>query len=584
MVTFTGKLFCECPQAAGEIHFWCWGIRAMSCGRERDVRTLPGAGTGPASRLLDRASTFFGVGGRRAVFARQAPLSVTVALVVIAAAAFYPDTLAARSFQISLLVHAALFVASIAAPWDRLPPGASAAVPVLDCVAIGFTREAGGPSFNALSLLLVFPVIWLSVDRYRTGVFLAVAASVTSTVVPALVLNPGTTEQSMIRTIFLPLVMTLIAATAHVVARMLDHQRRTLVRKDEALARSAAESIRRQQLLEAVLSTVNVGVWVVDDEGQVLLTNSVLEADPALSCLVPGHRPGLFLSDGTTAVSQEDSPASRAAAGDVFTDELYWAGEGETRKAYSVTARSMRSHDGARAGAVVTFADVSALIRALAAKDDFVATVSHELRTPLTAILGYVELILDEPGHEDIEPELRVVERSAVRLLALVNDLLTAASEQVGLTLEETDVASVLAGVVTSCRPKAAVNGVDIVLDADQPLIARVDPARIRQMFSHLISNSITFSPDGGTIIARARRENGSLVCSIADNGMGMSKQEQGQVFTKLFRSERARETAIPGAGLGLPISKAIAEGHGGSIGLESTPDSGTTVTVSIPL
>ena len=553
-----------------------------------DRLDLP-AGGGSGSPWVDRMDAFLGGLGRRGkVVMSQLPLSATVALVVAATAVFHPESLADAGFRAALLAHAALFGLSVAVPWNRLPAGAYAVIPVLDCVAIGFTRETGGSNFNVLSLLLVFPVTWLAVDRNRAGVVLAAGAALLSTLLPAFALGNVPTQGAMIRTIFLPLVMAAIAVTAHVVAGTLYRQRETLVRKDEALADTAAESIRRQRLLDAVLSTVNVGVWVVDQDGRDVLTNKALQTDAALSGLAPSAiQPRLFEADRTTPVPPERFPTARAAAGETFTDALYWAGEGdagEDMRAYSVTARTMSSTDGNHAGAVITFAEVTALIRALSAKDNFVATVSHELRTPLTSILGYLELVLDEPGHEDIEDELKIVQRNATHLLGLVNDLIAVASERVELNLQETDVAGLLAGAVASARTHASGSGVELVLDVEEPLTARVDPGRIRQVFGNLVSNAIKFSPDGGRVIARAHRANSHVVCSIADSGIGMDGQEQEQAFTKFFRSARSRETAIPGAGLGLPISKTIVEGHGGSISLRSEPGKGTTVTVNLPV
>ena len=555
---------------------------------------LPGGGS--RSDVADKVDALFGgLGDRGRVMVRQLPLSVTVLLVVAAAAVFHPETLADSRFRLALLAHTALFALSVAVPWGRLPARTWVLIPALDCLAIGFTREAGGPSFSVLSLLLVFPVVWLSVDRNRAGVVLAVAATVLSTVLPAAAMGTPPTQGSMIRTIFLPLVMAAIAVTAHVVAGTLYRQRETLLRKDEALADTTAESVRRQQLLDAVLSTVNVGVWVVDSQGRDILTNRALQTDAALSGLAPSaSQPRLFEADRTTPVPPARFPTARAAAGETFTDALYWAsegdagkskaGEGEDMRAYSVTARTMSSTDGNHAGAVITFAEVTALIRALSAKDNFVATVSHELRTPLTSILGYLELVLDEPGHEDIEDELKIVQRNATHLLGLVNDLIAVASERVELNLQEADVAGLLASVVSSARTHASGSGVELVLDVEEPLTARVDPGRIRQVFGNLVSNAIKFSPDGGRVIARAHRVNSHVVCSIADSGIGMDGPEQEQAFTKFFRSARSRETAIPGAGLGLPISKTIVEGHGGSISLRSEPGKGTTVTVNLPV
>jgi signal transduction histidine kinase len=227
--------------------------------------------------------------------------------------------------------------------------------------------------------------------------------------------------------------------------------------------------------------------------------------------------------------------------------------------------------------------DVTALITALAAKDNFVGTVSHELRTPLTSILGYLELVLDEPGHEGIEAELRVVHRNATHLLGLVNDLIAVASERVDLSLQEADLAGLLADVVHATLPQAAARGLELVLETEQPLTGMMDTARISQVVGNLLSNAIKYSPDGGRITARAYRAGTDLVCSITDPGIGMSPDDQEQAFTKFFRSARSRETAIPGAGLGLPVSRTIIEGHGGSLSLTSTPGDGTTATFVLP-
>ena len=531
---------------------------------------------------IDRLFGRLGVRGR--VVVSQLPLSVTLFLVVVAAAIFSPATLEDGTFRIALLAHTTLLGLCLAVPWGRLHPEAFTLIPVLDCVAIGFTRQAGGPSFNILSLLLVFPVVWLSVSRLRYRVVLAVLATVLSTVVPAAALGSDPAQGSMIRTIFLPLVMAAIAVTAHVVSGALYRQRMTLVRKDRDLAATLTESVQRQQLLDAVLSTVDVGVWVVDDDGRNVLTNRALRTDPALARVATAGRSAkLFHGDRTTPVPAEAFPAARASRGESFSNELYWAGEDTDQRAYSVSGGATRSLDGTGTGAVVTFAEVTALINALAAKDHFVGTVSHELRTPLTSILGYLELVLDEPGHEEIAAELQIVQRNAGHLLSLVNDLIAVASENVELVLQDTDIADLLAAALAANQARAALCGVALVLDAEEPLTARVDPARIRQVVGNLLSNAVKYSPDGGQITARARRNGNELVCSITDTGIGMTDEDQEQAFTKFFRSARSRDTAIPGAGLGLPLSRTIIEGHGGSIGLTSAPGKGTTVTFTLP-
>ena len=538
-----------------------------------------------SSVLTGRIDALFGgLGVRGRVVLSQLPLTITVVLIVVAAGFFSPATLMDERFKFALLAHAAIFAACMFLPWDRLPAGASVVIPVLDCFAIGFTRQAGGPDFNVLSLMLVFPVIWLSVGRQRTRVVVAVLATVLSTTIPAAVFGSEPGQGSMIRTIFLPLVMSAIAVSAHILAGTLHRQRKALLRKDQSLAETLAGSVDRQRLLDAVLGAVGVGVWVVDQDGNNVLTNRAIRTDPILvqlACADPGT--SVLLGDRTTPAESGMLPVARVIRGDMFTDELLWAGDEKEQRAYSVSAHVIRSKDGVSTGGVITFVDVTALITALAAKDDFVGTVSHELRTPLTSILGYLELVLEEPGVKGIEAELHVVHRNATHLLGLVNDLIAVASERVELSLQEADLASLLADVVHSTLPQAANRGLELVLEAEQPLTARMDTARIRQVVGNLLSNAIKYSPDGGRITARAHRAGTDLVCSITDPGVGMSAADQEQAFTKFFRSARSRETAIPGAGLGLPVSKTIIEGHGGSLSLTSAPGAGTTATFVLP-
>ncbi|RAX18565.1 sensor histidine kinase [Pseudarthrobacter sp. AG30] len=540
----------------------------------------------PEPVVSDRLDGLFGgLSARQRVMASQLPVSLTVALVVVAAAVFSPWTLTDSRFLNALLFHLAIAAACVAVPWGRLPSGAFAVIPLLDCFAIGFTREAGGPPFSVLSLTLVFPVIWLSAQVRPYMPALAIAGTVLSTVVPAAALGSPPVAGSMIRVLILPLVMSVMAVTAHVVATTIRRHRTKLMDSEYHLGRTLDESVRRQNLLDAVLGAVGVGVWVVDRNGNTVLTNKTLQSDPALAGLVGvgGGHTQLLAADRTTPVPAGSRPAERAAAGEAFMDELYWAGPADGQRAYSVSSHGFPAAGGQEAGGVITFADVTDLISALAAKDDFVATVSHELRTPLTSILGYLELVLDEPGHDDIRAELLVVRRNADHLMGLVNDLIAVASERVELSLEETDLAQLVSRAVDAALPRAAGNGLQVKLEVEQPLPVRADPARISQVLHNLLSNAVKYSPDGGLITATAARTEAGLVCSITDTGVGMSEEEQEQAFTKFFRSARSRSTAIPGAGLGLPVSKTIVEGHGGSISLASEPGSGTSATFILP-
>ena len=141
-------------------------------------------------------------------------------------------------------------------------------------------------------------------------------------------------------------------------------------------------------------------------------------------------------------------------------------------------------------------------------KDEFVSSVSHELRTPLTSITGYVELLLDEVEDEQTRAHLRVVERNAGRLLALVSDLLFAARLQSGhleLSRDPVDLAELVADTVESARPRAEAGGVELRVTAGAIPPVEGERDRLGQLFDNLVSNAIKFTPAGGTRRDHAR-------------------------------------------------------------------------------
>jgi PAS domain S-box-containing protein len=223
-------------------------------------------------------------------------------------------------------------------------------------------------------------------------------------------------------------------------------------------------------------------------------------------------------------------------------------------------------------------------------KDEFIALVSHELRTPLTSICGYLELLLQDDVMAAL-PEaqlnwLQVIDRNAERLLRLVEDLLLTAQASAGkLALEkaELDVAAVVAQAVQAGTPVAAARGISLTCATEALPLANGDRQRIGQVVDNLVSNALKFTPAGGTVDVRAYPHRSAVRIEVTDTGMGISDDEQSQLFERFFRTARAQEEAIPGVGLGLSISKAIVEAHDGRISVHSTEGVGTTFFVDLP-
>lgn len=530
------------------------------------------------SVFLPLEDYFSRIARRRAIVLCQLPMVAIVTLIVFLALLFNPASLLHPAFFLVLFLHIVILAACLVLPWNRLPSWSFVFIPVLDCLALGLLREVGGPVLSVVGLVMAFPVIWLSVSARKGHVALAILAPLCATVASPLVLGHEVERSELIRMIVFPAIMGGLAITGHAVARGLIKHSDRMDRKDRELVRLHGATKEHAQLLDTVLETVNVGVWAMDTNGADILTNRRLRADRSWA-----HESTDAVNPFTvgTAHSNEErnSPADLAVRGASFTNRLVRVGDGEKQRTFSAAARPLLGEAGQMKGSIIAFTDVTALVKAQTARDKFVATISHELRTPLTSILGYLEILDDQPN----PAFMGIIERNAERLLTLVNDLLLVASEDLELRRRPTNVSELLQESVKNARLAAAARGITIALQIHGDVAADVDPGQFAKAIDQLLSNAIKFSPEGTQVVIGLRGNNGEVELSVRDHGIGMTEQEQDEAFTKFFRADQAMESAIPGAGLGLPLSKAIIEAHGGTIGLNSRPGSGTTVTVTVP-
>jgi len=222
-------------------------------------------------------------------------------------------------------------------------------------------------------------------------------------------------------------------------------------------------------------------------------------------------------------------------------------------------------------------------------KDDFVSLVSHELRTPLTSIRGYIELLLEDGDQAgpDQRRYLEIVERNSERLLELVSDLLFLAqieAGKLGIERRQVDLSRIVEECIETSSPVADARGVELVATVERVPRLLGDRARLAQVLDNLVSNGLKFTQSGGRVEVRLRSEDGAAVLEVEDTGFGIPAGEQERLFERFYRSSNATANAIPGTGLGLTITKAIVERHGGRIELESAENAGTTVRVRLPL
>ncbi|MFK8022352.1 MAG: PAS domain S-box protein [Ilumatobacter sp.] len=225
------------------------------------------------------------------------------------------------------------------------------------------------------------------------------------------------------------------------------------------------------------------------------------------------------------------------------------------------------------------------------AKTDFISTTSHELRTPLTSIIGFTELLEDDPAIEDDSigrAMLDKVSRNAERLLHLVEDLLMLSQIESGafqVSKRPCDVARVIVSAEESISSVAERSGVEIKLDiADLPEL-EADAPGLERVMLNLMSNAVKFTKPGGivTVTARPTADARAIELSVRDDGIGVPSDEIQHLFTRFFRSSNAENAQIQGSGLGLSIVQSIVERHGGSVDVDSVEGRGTTFTVVLP-
>lgn len=203
---------------------------------------------------------------------------------------------------------------------------------------------------------------------------------------------------------------------------------------------------------------------------------------------------------------------------------------------------------------------------------------------------GYSDLLLTGEGGDLTDQQRLFVEaiaRNSGRLERLVGDLLVAAQIETGSFAIETgpvDLGQILAESVDAAKPRAKEKEIELTLEASSLPECSGDGDRLAQLFDNLISNAIKYTPKGGRVEAGLHCKNGHALIEIEDSGIGIPATEQRFLFDRFFRASTAHAAAIPGIGLGLTISKAIAEAHGGKLGVESEEGVGTTFRIKFPL
>lgn len=575
------------------------------------------------SRYMRRLARHLGPDG--GVVERQLPF-VGVFLVALLSL-LIPGVVVAsqRDVAIAALLTVAQLVLARFLPWARWPEGRQDILPIIQLVAVAFLRAGTGGPGSPYTTIVFFPVIALASQRDRRGIWIAGAGVAGVVLSPALLTTTFTmTVDTVVRTLFVSLVALVVAATVHEITARLRARSNALLslQMDQAVlldrARADASSLARvanqrraarDALVSVIDSATEQAIIATDATGLVEVFNAGAEGllgygqgevvgrmrltDFHVRSELEARRSLLFSDDSPVDNPQAlvDALVAPALAGrPEVRDWTYVARDGEEMTVRLAVTRRAEA-DGTTTGYVVVATDVTSEREASRLQDEFVSLVSHELRTPLTSVLGYLELLTDgtDPLTDEQREYLTVIERNARRQLRLVGDLLLSAQVDAGrfsISPQRMDLADVVHAAVDAAKPVADAAGVTLAVTArGTPLNG--DPVRLGQAVDNLVSNAIKFTPSGGTVwvgvTSRGAEGSEGAEIVVSDTGIGIPPDELSHLTTRFFRASTATRRAIPGVGLGLSITKAVVDAHGGSLSITSTVGEGTAFTITLP-
>jgi PAS domain S-box-containing protein len=352
-----------------------------------------------------------------------------------------------------------------------------------------------------------------------------------------------------------------------------DWVRREVKRTTSSLAERAKLSESERARLESIISSIEDGVIVLDEEGNIIFINRIVREAFGLGRREVIGKPVIDV------IQHPDLRAFLARSSD--TPVKYHELNFDDGRIFNAQHTRI-----AHIGSAITMADITYLKKLDQLKNDFVHTVSHDLRSPLTAVMGYTELVQRAgPLNEQQEQFLHRIQASVQSITSLVNDLLDLGRLEAGFDArrESVHLENILQYTLDMLEPLAKKKNihVDQEIGAQLPTL-RANPIRIRQMLDNLIGNAIKYTPDGGKVQVGIQAEDSQLILQVSDTGPGIPADEHNRIFEKFYRATNVVE-GTKGSGLGLAIVKSIVDSHQGRVWVESVVSQGSSFFVVLP-
>ena len=350
----------------------------------------------------------------------------------------------------------------------------------------------------------------------------------------------------------------------------------------------------QQAQADALFNSIGEGVITIDEEGMIKQINRValelldLKEKEALGKWFPNVL--IVLDEGGGVVDPIERPMTQALlTGKAINQKTCFLTHRGRKLPVAVTVSPIVLNN-QPIGAVEVFRDITQEQEIDRMKSEFISIASHQLRTPLTAIKTYAYL-LSSGYRGDLNDEqqefMKIILSSIERMNELINILLDVSRIEAGkihIVLKETNVHDLVKEIIDGLKTEADNKQIDIKLKSQKlPIIATVDQILTAEVISNLLTNAIKYTPPSGKITVSISEKNDDLIIKVKDNGYGIPKPIQDQIFTKFFRADNIRHREPSGTGLGLYMVKQIVENMGGHIRFDSQEDQGTTFTINIP-
>ncbi len=343
----------------------------------------------------------------------------------------------------------------------------------------------------------------------------------------------------------------------------------------ERLENTFIENQEKQNRLEAILKSMNSGVFAYDTQDQIIMINPFCKELFGIFGDVIGKniydikelRDLIF-----TLESEEDVIEVRIRKPMV--------------RDIRIKSAEIYGERVAKVGTVVVLEDITDLKKLEKMRSQFVANVSHELKTPLTSIKGFSETLKFVKDEETRNKFLDIINEESERLTRLINDILTLSSIEQTKTVkhEEIDVGRETEKIYNLLAPKAESKNIRLNLKQTEQFIIKGDIDNYKQLVLNLVDNAIKYTRENGEVNIQLDRYKDELRLIIQDTGIGIPEKHLNRVFERFYRVDKARDRAMGGTGLGLAIVKHIVLSMGGTIDLESEVGKGSTFTILLPM